>query len=168
MASAAIRPRARTSITSGLYITFDGTSVAVTTDGSGTPALTISTPGWYTFQNTYTKGATPTSLVEKDMNIFDAAETLLSSTLVLGNSDGGTLESANLAGPGYIWLPVWQDGFSNDLLRIDNVRADATPAPEPGSMVLLTSGLVLAVGAGACRRATEARPCQQSGEQQDE
>jgi hypothetical protein len=130
-------------------LSYDGTSVAVTIDGSVTTALTISTSGWYTFQDTYAQGATPTSLVNTDMNIFNSSGTLLSSTAVLGNSDGGSLESSNLAGPGYIWLPEWQNGFSSDILGIDDVRADTLPVPEPGTLALFGTGLL---GLAAVRR----------------
>lgn len=131
-------------------LTYTGSSVQVSTDGSVTPALTINSSGWYTFQDTYAKGATPSSLVNTDLNIFDASNTLLSSTAVLGDSDGGTLTSSNLAGPGYIWLPVWQDGFSGDLLGIDNVRADVA-APEPPAISLLAAGLICLMGFGIAR-----------------
>lgn len=121
-------------------LTYNGSSVSVSTDASGgSPVLSINTSGWYTFQNTYSKGTTPTSLVSTDMNIYNAAGDLVSSTAALGNSDGSTLLSDNLAGPGYIWLPVWQDGFSNDVLGIDNVRADA---PEPASFAIFATALL--------------------------
>ena len=128
---------------------YTGSSVQVSTDGSTSPALTITSSGWYTFQDTYAKGATPSSLVNTDLNIFDDTNTLLSSTALLGNSDGSTLTSDNLAGPGYIWLPVWQDGFSNDIIGIDNVRADAVP--EPSALALLAAGLVCLMGFGIAR-----------------
>jgi PEP-CTERM motif len=129
-------------------LTYTGSSVQVGTDGSA-PVLTINSSGWYTFQDTYAKGATPSSLVQTNENIFNASGILLSSTAALGNSDGGTLTSNNLAGPGYIWLPVWQDGFSGDLLGIDNVRADAVP--EPSTIDMLAAGLVCLMGFGVAR-----------------
>ena len=131
---------------------YNGSSVTVGVDGGATPVLTIATSGWYTFQDTYAMGATPTSLVNTDLNIFNSSNTLLSSTAELGNSNGETLLSDNLGGPGYIWLPVWQNGFSNDLLGIDNVRADSTPVPEPASGTLFMAALLAAAGFGVFRR----------------
>ena len=127
---------------------YTGSSVQVSTDGTPT-GLTINSSGWYTFQDTYAKGSTPSSLVKTDQNVFSASGTLLSSTAALGNSDGGTLTSNNLAGPGYIWLPVWQNGFSNDIIGIDNVRADAVP--EPSAFALLAAGLACLMGFGIAR-----------------
>lgn len=120
---------------------YSGSSVNV--EINGTTVQTIGTSGWYTFQITYQKGATPTSLVTNEMNIFNASGNLLSSTAASGDMEGGTLESSNLAGPGYVWLPQWQDGFSGDHLAIDDVRADAIPTPEPASLALLGAGLCL-------------------------
>lgn len=135
---------------------YNGTDAAVTIDGALTAALTITSSGWYTFQDTYAQGATPTSLVDTDMNIFNASGTLLSSTPVLGDSDGGTLLSDNLAGPGYIWLTAWQDGFSNNLLGIDDVRADASAVPEPPTALLFLDSLVGLGAVGRARRTSAA------------
>ena len=38
-----------------------------------------------------------------------------------------------LGGSNYIWFTVWQNGFANDSLAIDNVTA----TPEPASLALL-------------------------------
>jgi len=121
-------------------LSYTGSAVTVGVDG-GPSVLTINSSGWYTFETTYQKGPTSSSLVENNLDIFDSTGTLLSSTPALGNSDGSTLESSNLAGPGYIWLPVWQDGFSNDLLGIDNVRADAD-VPEPSALGIFIAALL--------------------------
>src|ERR1035438_6500684 len=41
-------------------------------------------------------------------------------------------------GLGYVWLTVWQDGFSDDVLNIDNVQDGPLNAvPEPTSILLL-------------------------------
>lgn len=127
-------------------LTYTGSSVEVMIDGGTSAAYTIGSSGWYTFQDTYAMGATPTSLVNTDMNIFNASNVLLSSTAVLANSDGGTLQSWNLAGPGYIWLPVWQNGFSNNVLGIDDVRADAADVPEAPTLALFAAAMLLAAG----------------------
>jgi hypothetical protein len=47
---------------------------------------------------------------------------LRSSTAGICDSDGGTLMSSNLAGTGYGWPHVWQDGTSGDNLGIDSMR----------------------------------------------
>ena len=132
---------------------YNGSSVSIGVDGSA-PVYSITTSGWYTFQGTFAKGATPTDLVQTDMNILDSSGALLSSTALLANSDGSTLESSNLAGPGYIWLPVWQNGFSQDVLAIDNVRADTIGVPEPATLVLFGAGLGLLGFARHRRRAS--------------
>lgn len=128
---------------------YDGSDVRIGTDGN-IPNLTITTSGWYTFVDTYAKGATPASLVMTDEDVFDASGNLLSSASYLGNSDGKTLASSNLGGPGYIWLPVWQNGFSNNLLGIDDVRADAVP--EPPALALLVTALLGLGFVGYARR----------------
>ncbi len=98
-------------------------SVQIYVDGQGSPIATITTSGWYTFQMTYRKGA-PTDLVSTDMNVFDANKNLLGTTTVMSNSPGGPLLSQDLGGPGYVWITAWPDGWDNDVLAIDNVRAD--------------------------------------------
>src|SRR5664280_123919 len=105
-----------------------GTAVAVSVDGQGSPIATITTSGWYKFQMTYQKGALPTDLVITNMNVFDSTGHLVGTTTVLANSPGGPLLSENLLGPGYVWITVWADGWpaagANDVLAIDDVRAD--------------------------------------------
>jgi hypothetical protein len=99
-------------------------SVEIFVDGQGTPIETITTSGWYVFQMTYRKGAQPTDLVSTDMNVFDSNNNLLGTTTVMSNSPGGPLLSQDLGGPGYVWITVWPNGWANDVLAIDNVRAD--------------------------------------------
>lgn len=105
-----------------------GTSVQVFVDGQGSPLYTITASGWYQFQMTYRKGAQPTDLVSTDMNLFDNSSNLLATTTVLDDSDGYMLLSQDLAGPGYVWITVWADGWpaagANDVLGLDNARAD--------------------------------------------
>jgi len=105
-------------------LTPTGSSVLVTVDGQTIPIVTITTTGWYKFQMTYRKGAAPTDLVSTDMNVFTNTGTLLGTTTVVSNSVGGPLLSQDLAGPGYVWITVWPNGFANDVMAIDDVRAD--------------------------------------------
>ena len=128
-------------------LTYNGTTggVTVTVDGETTPTATLLTSGWYDFQMTYQQGATPTSPVITDMNIYNSMGLVMGTDQVYGDSDASIepdgLESQYLAGPGYEWLTVWQNGFSNNLLDIDNVSADTlqtnSPAPEPSTFGLL-------------------------------
>lgn len=120
-------------------LTPNGSSVAITVDGQTTPIFTITTTGWYKFQMTYQKGAHPTDLVTTNMNVFDNSPNpvLLGTTQVLSNSISvdGPLLSANLLGPGYVWLTVWADNWPAatppDVLAIDNARADLLTSGTP-------------------------------------
>ena len=57
---------------------------------------------------------------------------------MIADQDGETLQNQYLDGPGYAWLTVWQDGFSGDVLNIDNVQDGPLNAvPEPTSILLL-------------------------------
>ncbi len=110
-------------------LTPTGTAVQIFVDGQTTPIATLSTTGWYTFQMTFRKGATPTSLVSTDMNVYDAGGNLLGTTVVQSTSPGGPLLSQDLGGPGYVWITVWPNGWANNILAIDNVRADFLQPP---------------------------------------
>jgi len=95
----------------------------------GLPSIaTITTSGWYNFEMTFQKGATPASLVNTVMSVFNSSGHLVGSTTVLSNSPGGPLLSQDLMGPGYVWITVWPNGWANDVLAIDNVRADLLAA----------------------------------------
>jgi hypothetical protein len=105
-------------------LTPTGSSVNIFVDGQGSPIANITMSGWYVFQMTYTKGSQPTDLVSTNMNVFDSNNNLLGTTTVLSNSPGGPLYSQDLGGPGYVWITAWPNGWDNDVLAIDNVRAD--------------------------------------------
>ncbi|HEV3333477.1 MAG TPA: hypothetical protein VG096_20980 [Bryobacteraceae bacterium] len=115
-------------------LTPTGSSVEIRVDGQASPIVTITTTGWYKFQMTYRKGANPTDLVSTDMNVFTNGGTLLGTTQVVSNSPGGPLLSQDLAGPNYVWMTVWPDGWpaagANDVLAIDDVRADLLTPPD--------------------------------------
>ncbi len=105
-------------------LTPTGSSVMVTVDGQTAPIATITTSGWYKFQMTYQKGPNPTDLVSTNMNVFSSNQNLVGTATVVSNSPGGPLYSQDLGGPGYVWIAVWPNGWANDVLAIDDVRAD--------------------------------------------
>src|ERR1700682_3300141 len=111
-------------------LTPTGSAVRVYVDGQVVPIATITASGWYKFQMTYRKGATPTALVSTDMNVFNSRKALIGTTTVISDSPGGTLLSQDLKGPGYVWITVWANGWANDVLAIDDVRADLLAAAD--------------------------------------
>lgn len=125
-----------------LFYTGSSVNVKVPEDnGNNTSTVyTIGSSGWYTFQITYQPGGSGT--VTNDMNIFGGSGQLLSSTFEAQGTNQGLLANADLAGPGYVWLPQWQNGFSDNVLGIDDVRADTIATPEPAAGALLLVGLV--------------------------
>lgn len=127
---------------------YTGSSVNVIVpegNGASTPTVaTITTSGWYTFQITYQPGMAGT--VVNDMNILNASGQMISSTYLTEGTNAGMLLNADLAGPGYVWLPQWQNGFSGNLLGIDDVSADTLPTPEPPSGVLMLIGFACLAG----------------------
>lgn len=110
-------------------LTPTGSAVGVFVDGQATPIVTITASGWYNFQMTFQKGVHPSDLVNTNMNVFNPSGNLIGTTTVVSNSPGGPLLSHDLMGPGYVWITVWPDGWANDVLAIDDVRADLITAP---------------------------------------
>jgi len=83
-----------------------------------------------------------------------SSSALVGSTNVVADQDGETLQNQYLDGPGYVWLTVWQDGFSNDVLNIDSVQDGPLNAvPEPTSILLLLTMVGLTGFAKYCRTA---------------
>jgi hypothetical protein len=124
-------------------LAYNGGSVAITLDGETTPLYTVTTSGWYDFEFLYSQSdANPTDISNTTLTIATIAGTVLGSQVLENNADGETLENQYLAGPGYTWLPVWANGFSNNVLGIDDVQAytNAT-TPEPASYVPCGIGL---------------------------
>jgi hypothetical protein len=118
-------------------LSYNGSSVDVSIDG-GSSIATISTSGWYQFEATYAPGATPSSDVQTEMEIFDSMGNLVGSEAVVGDSDGESLMSSDLGGPGLVWLPEWENGFSNNVLGIDDVEAGTLASvPEPSPLIIL-------------------------------
>jgi hypothetical protein len=134
-------------------LSYTGTGVDVTASGAASPFADITSSGWYQFEITYQPGANPTDLVNTDMLVYNLGSNSLAGSMnVIADQDGETLQNQYLAGPGYVWLTVWQNGFSNDQLNIDDIQTSALPAvPEPGSSVLLTT-IVAAAGFRLRRR----------------
>jgi hypothetical protein len=121
-------------------LAYNGGSVAITVDGEITPLLTVTNSGWYDFEFLYSQSdANPTDTSNTMMIIASIGGSVLASESELNDSDGETLQNQYLAGPGYMWLPVWANGFSGDVLGIDDVQAFT--APEPSSFALLGLGL---------------------------
>lgn len=107
-------------------------------DSAQHPITTITQDGWYTFAITYSKGTD--GYVQEALDVYDNSGKLLSGETPqlfdLTPANTGTtlgVPNAYLGGPDYIWFTVWQNGFANDSLAIDNVTA----TPEPASLALL-------------------------------
>lgn len=118
-------------------LTATGSSVNVAADDGPTFA-TISQTGWYTFQMTFRKDPNPANPVISDLRVFDSTGNLVGSTTITAHAVGSAppLLSGNLGGPSYLWYTVWQNGFANDRLAIDDARVSGTgtpPFPFPGS-----------------------------------
>jgi hypothetical protein len=106
-----------------------GSSVEVRVDGQAAPIATLSTSGWYTFEMTYRRASNLADPVLTDMNVYDTAHALHGTTTVTATAPGGPFASADLRGNGYVWLTLWQNGFANDVLAIDNARTGLLPFP---------------------------------------
>ena len=124
---------------------YTGTGVNVD-GGTSTSFANITKSGWYQFEIAYQPDATPTNLVNTNMYVYDLSNnSLVGSTNAIANQDGETLQSQYLDGAGYVWLTVWQNGFSGDQLNIDDIQTGAFPpavpttVPEPTSVLLLTT-----------------------------
>ena len=112
-------------------------SIAVTNDGSSSsdPIATISTSGWYTFQMKWYKAANPSDPALTDMNIYNSAGQLIGDRTALpATAPSGPLPSSELLGHGYAWITVWQNGFANDQLAIDNLQTSVQPISASASI----------------------------------
>jgi hypothetical protein len=139
-------------------LAYNGSSVGISLDGETSPLYTATTSGWYDFEFTYSKSdGIPTDISNTTLAIATVGGTTLASQILANDSDGDPLENQYLAGPGYTWLPVWANGFSNDTLGIDDVQAYTTTSviPEPSSFVPCGIGLAaLAFAAHRKRRSS--------------
>ncbi len=108
-------------------------------DGSF-PSLNISNSGWYTFKTTFEDSG---GFVKNVLSVLDAGGSTIASA-----SQVSTMPYAALIGPSYgDWTTVWQNGFANDVIGIDDVEVGTlTSVPLPSSA---NAGLGLIVGLGA-------------------
>ena len=102
----------------------------------------------------FSKGASPTDPIIVALSIFDHLGTQVGSTV---NGPTNTLtsptdyQSQYLGSGGYAWLSVWQNGFADDVLHIDNADQTIGTTPIPAALPLFVSGLG-AIGFAATRR----------------
>jgi hypothetical protein len=127
-------------------LTANGSSVAVQAINGSTLA-NITSAGWYSFEMVWSKGANPTDLINMDLNLYDSTSTLLGTESFLATFPQGSHpgQSQYLGNNSYVWLSVWQNGFANDTIAIDNVRTGLVPTPgvipAPGALLLGSIGV---------------------------
>ncbi len=104
-------------------LTADGTSVTVQAINSSF-LTTITTAGWYSFEIVWSKGATPTDLINITLTVYDSAGGSLGTETLSALFPQGTHagESQYLGNNSYVWFTVWENGFAGDVIAIDNVR----------------------------------------------
>ena len=105
---------------------------------------TITGSGWYTFAETFSQQASGPP--ESTFNVYNSSGTQLGSYTQSWTGQN----NSDLGGPNYLWLTVWQNGFANNSLAIDNVSPFATPVP--ASLGLVSIGSVVLIGGLALRR----------------
>ncbi len=128
--------------------TATGSQVNVSVDGSGSSLAAITYSGWSVFQMTYRKAANLSDPVITDMNVYNPLGQLIATDEVFATSPGGPFPSSDLAGSGYVWFTVWQNGFADNTLKVANLVT--TGVPDRGAtLVLLALGLA---GIGGVRR----------------
>jgi hypothetical protein len=102
---------------------------------NGIGSATITSSGWYTFETTFENDGSGNVL-----NIMSVTDSL--GNLIGSYASDSSLPYSDLTGTNYgDWTTVWQDGFANDVLGIDNVEV-GTLVPEPTSFVLFGIGAV--------------------------
>ena len=124
-------------------LTGDGSSVGVQAINSSTIA-TISSAGWYTFQIDWAKGTSDTDLINMNLSVLDSSSNLLGSEAFLATFPQGSHpgESQYLGNNSYVWITVWENGFADDVIAIDNVKTGTNSVPEPTTILLFGIGLM--------------------------
>jgi hypothetical protein len=128
-------------------LTGDGSSVAVQAI-NGSVLTSITTPGWYSFEMAWRKGAAPTDLINIDLTVYDSLGNPLGTDTRLAEFPQGSHpgQSQYLGNNSYVWFTVWQNGFAGDIIAVDNVRTGllTTAVPAPGAILLgsIGAGLV--------------------------
>jgi len=107
-------------------LTATGSQVDVKADGA-TLIASLTESGWYTFLMTFRKDADPLQPVISDLVILHADGVEMGKATVTAVSPGGPLLSQDLLGNGYVWITVWQNGFADNLVAIDNLRTAPLP-----------------------------------------
>jgi len=88
-----------------------------------TPLVTIKKSAWYTFVETFRRtGPSVEDKVQNDFLVYDPA-----GNQVASNTVTSALASPMLGGNGYLWITVWNNGFANDILAIDDTRTGFLP-----------------------------------------
>jgi hypothetical protein len=104
---------------------------------NGSGSATITQSGWYTFKTTFENDGSGNVL--NNMSVSDS----------LGNTIGSfaadsSMPYADLGGTNYAdWTTVWQNGFANDVLGIDNVQVGTVPEPASVGVLLVGGAAVL-------------------------
>jgi hypothetical protein len=102
---------------------------------NGSGSATITQSGWYTFKTTFENDGSGNVL--NNMSVSDSLGNVIGSFAA-----DSSLPYADLGGTNYgDWTTVWQDGFANNVLGIDNVEVGTVP--EPASLSLLGLGVPL-------------------------
>jgi hypothetical protein len=103
---------------------------------NGTGSTTITQSGWYTFRTTFQNDGSG--------NVLNVMSVLDSNGNVVGSySADSSLPFADLTGTNYgDWTTVWENGFANNVLGIDNVTV-ATLAAVPLPKTVWAGGLLM-------------------------
>ncbi len=110
-------------------------TVNVTINGS-LPLATITQSGWYAFVETFETGGT---YIQHNFLVYSVPSAGMPQ-LVASNANTSAMLSSNLGAIGLEWLTLWQNGFANDVLAIDNIQSGLLPfmpVPEPSAMALV-------------------------------